>query len=123
MSLPRIMGGRLMIKQIESADKTDGGVILPDTVKDDADYLNNIGQVVAVGNCAYQEWAEGNNKFGGESWCSTGDWVVWPRHAGQKFLWRNEAYVILGDDQVIMTVEDPSDFGNDVYKVKYKEQN
>ena len=120
MSFPEIKGGRLMIKQLESSEKTDGGILLPDTVKDDADYLNNIGEVVAVGNCAYQEWSEGNNKFGGEKWCSKGDWVVWPRHAGQKFLWRDEAYVILGDDQVIMKVDDPSEFGNDVYRVKHK---
>jgi co-chaperonin GroES (HSP10) len=85
--------------------ETKGGIIMPDQLKDDIQYLTTVGRVVKIGELAYKD----KQKFSEGSWCSEGDFVCYGKHTGQKFLYKGIRYLLIYDDQVIMRISDPSE--------------
>ena len=102
--LPELPGYHVLVRPISVKEKTKGGILLPDAVKDDMSYLTTVGRVIKVGDLAYQDI----DKFPNGAWCEVNDYICYGKHAGQKLFYKGVKLLLLFDDQVIMKVEDPT---------------
>ena len=103
VSLPELPGFHILVRPVSIKEKTKGGILLPDSTRDDMAYLTTVGQVVAMGDLAYHDM----EKFPIGPWCELNDYVCYGKHAGQKIQYKGIKYILLFDDQVIMRVESP----------------
>ena len=103
--LPNLTGFHILVRPVSVKAKTKGGIILPDSTKDDIAYLTTVGRVIALGDLAYDD----KGKFPKGPWCKVGDYICYGKHSGVKMKYRGVKLLLLFDDQVIMTVDDPSD--------------
>jgi co-chaperonin GroES (HSP10) len=101
--IPQVKGWHILVKKQKQQEKV-GGVFLPETFQDDMKYLTNVGQVLALGACCYND----KEKYGKEPWCKVGDYVVWGKHQGIMVMFKGEEYTLLLDDAIICTIDDPS---------------
>ena len=97
--LPQPVGYRILIRPLPAAEKTKGGIILTDRNKEDQAYLNSVGQVIAMGSECYSDRKK--------PWCKVNDWVVFGRYAGAKISVQKVKMVIINDDEVLGTLENP----------------
>ena len=102
--LPSLPGYHILVRPVSVKSKTKGGLLLPDSVKDDVAYLTTVGKVLAVGDLAYKD----EDKFPNGKWCDVGDYVCYARHAGQKLYYKGIRLLLLFDDQVMMKVDEPT---------------
>ena len=103
--LPHIPGYHILVRPVSVKEQTKGGIILPDSTKNDIAYLTTVGKVLKVGDCAYQD----TSKFPNGAWCSEGDYVCYGKHTGHKFFYKGIRLILLFDDQISMVVEDPKE--------------
>jgi|TARA_R110000796_G_scaffold4849_1_gene18335 co-chaperonin GroES (HSP10) len=103
--LPTLTGYHILVRPVSVKAKTKGGIILPESTKEDIAYLTTVGRVVALGDLAYED----KTKFPKGPWCGVGDYVCYGKHAGIKMKYQGVKLILLFDDQVIMKVDDPSD--------------
>ena len=101
--LPEPVGYRLLVLPFTPKEKTKGGILLPNSTKEDMAYLTTVGEVVALGDLAYND----KDKFPKGPWCKEGDYICYAKHAGQKIQYKEVKMILLYDDQVIMKVQDP----------------
>jgi chaperonin GroES len=104
--LPEPSGYRLLIAIPEVEEKTDGGVYLPDRLKDLEKTASVLGFVVKMGPDAYRDEA----KFPTGPWCKEGDFVVFRSYSGTRFKLRGKEFRIINDDTVEAVVDDPRGF-------------
>jgi co-chaperonin GroES (HSP10) len=121
--LPQITGWNILIRPIEPEQKI-GSVLLPTSFTEDIKYLTNVGQVKAMGPMCYTDpnakptdGAYFPNGRYRKPWCKVGDYVVWGRHQGTKIMVKGVSFVLLADELVLMTVENPGDV-NPMFGVK-----
>jgi co-chaperonin GroES (HSP10) len=127
--LPGIKGWNLLVRPIAPAEKTKSGIFLPDRTKDDLQYLTNVGRVVAMGSLCYTdpgvmtEIAKFPEAFDDtlndtslsrygyyeEPWCKVGDFIIWAKNKGAKLKYQEIIYVMLKDEDVLATIDDPAD--------------
>ena len=98
-----LSGDHIMVRPVPIRKQTKGGIILPDKLKDDIQYLSTVGRVLRTGELAYHD----KDKFPKGPWCKEGDYVCYGKHTGTKFLYKGISLVIMYDDQIIMRIEDP----------------
>ena len=103
--LPKIPGFHVLIRPVSVKSQTKGGILLPDSTKEDMSYLTTVGRVVALGDLAYMD----KDKFPAGAWCNVGDYVCYGKHTGTKLLYKGVRFILLFDDQITMKVEDPKD--------------
>lgn len=103
--LPKVPGFHLLVRPVSVKQETKGGILLPDSTKNDIAYLTTVGKVLKVGDIAYKD----DDKFPNGSWCKEGDYVCYGKHAGQKFFYKGVRLILLFDDQISMVVEDPKE--------------
>lgn len=101
--LPRIPGVGILIRPVPLRRKSAGGIILPDTVRADREYLNTVGRVLLLGDLAYKD--EGIYPNG--PWCAPGDFVLYGKFAGQKFWWKGVKLLLVPARDVLMVVDAP----------------
>ena len=65
--LPELPGYHVLVRPISIKEKTKGGILLPDAVKDDMSYLTTVGRVLKIGDLAYQDI----DKFPNGPWCGS----------------------------------------------------
>jgi len=104
--LPEPSGYRLLIAMPEMEEKTEGGVFLPDKLKDMENTASILGFVVKCGPDAYGD----ADKFPAGPWCKEGDFVVFRSYSGTRFKLRGKEFRIINDDQVEAVVDDPRGF-------------
>jgi len=102
--LPHIPGFHLLIRPVSVKEKSKGGIIIPDKLKDDIAYLTTVGRVLKVGDLAYGD----TDKFPKGAWCKEGDFVCYGKLTGTKFVYQGIKMLLIFDDQVLMTVKDPT---------------
>ena len=106
--VPQPTGWRILVMPYTGNDKTDGGVYIPDQVREREARATVVAYVIKVGPLAYLD-----DKFGGyatkEPWCKEGDWVCIGRYAGSRFKIEGGEVRIINDDEVIATIVDPDD--------------
>lgn len=103
--LPVIPGYHILVRPVSVKAETKGGIILPDSTKNDIAYLTTVGKVLAVGKDAYND----TDRFPNGAWCKEGDYVCYGKHSGQKFFYKGVRLILLMDDQISMVVEDPKE--------------
>ena len=101
--LPELPGFHVLVRPVSVKEKTKGGILLPNSTKEDMSYLTTVGKVIKMGNLAYND----TDKFPKGPWCKEGDYICYAKHAGQKIQYKEVKMILLYDDQVIMKVEDP----------------
>ena len=102
--LPHLPGYHILVRPVSIKSKTKGGLLLPDSVKDDVAYLTTVGKVLSIGDLAYKD----EDKFPNGKWCDVGDYVCYARHAGQKLYYKGVRLLLLFDDQIMMKVDEPT---------------
>ena len=104
--LPQPTGWRILVMPYKGREKTDGGIYLPDAVRDREALATVVAYVLKVGPLAYKD----QDKFGdGEPWCKEGDWICIGRYSGSRFRIEGGEVRIINDDEVIATIVDPED--------------
>tara|TARA_Y100000289_G_scaffold32868_1_gene32504 strand:+ start:764 stop:1195 length:432 start_codon:yes stop_codon:yes gene_type:complete len=104
--IPQPTGWRILVMPYMGRDKTEGGIYVPDQVRDRESKATVVAYVVKVGPLAYKD----ADKFGGgDPWCKEGDWVCIGRYAGSRFSIEGGEVRIINDDEVIATIVDPDD--------------
>ena len=100
VTLPELPGFHILVRPVSIKEKTKGGILIPDSTKDDMAYLTTVGKVLGLGDLAYED----KDKFPKGAWCKVGDYVCYGKHAGQKIKYKGVRLILLFDDQVIMKV-------------------
>lgn len=105
--LPQPTGWRILVMPYKGKTKTDGGLILPDQVREREALATVVAYVMRLGPLAYKD----PNKFGdnAEPWCQEGQWVCIGRYAGSRFKIDGGEVRIINDDEVIATILEPDD--------------
>ena len=105
--LPQPTGWRVLVMPYQGKSVTDGGIHLPDHVRDREALATVVAYVLKVGPLAYKD----SNKFGEDCdpWCKEGDWICIGRYAGSRFKIDGGEVRILNDDEVIATIIEPED--------------
>ncbi|MFW5999316.1 MAG: co-chaperone GroES [Halanaerobiaceae bacterium] len=81
--------------EVEEEEKTDAGIVLPDTAKKDEKPQQ--GEVIAVGSNCYSE--SGDDKV------EVGDVVVFDKFAGTEITVDDEDYIIVKFEDILAVVE------------------
>jgi co-chaperonin GroES (HSP10) len=91
----------------QGASKTQGGLHIPDEIRDREAVATVVAYVLKVGPLAYKD----PDKFGkkGEPWCEAGQWVCIGRYSGSRFKIDGGEVRIINDDEVIATIHEPDD--------------
>ena len=103
--LPELPGFHVLIRPVSVKNQTKGGILLPDSTKEDMSYLTTVGKVIVLGDLAYMD----KDKFPTGAWCNVGDYVCYGKHTGTKLLYKGVRFILLFDDQINMKVGDPKD--------------
>ena len=104
--VPQPTGWRLLVMPYMGKDTTEGGVHVPDSVRDKEARATVVAYVVKVGPLAYKDL----DKFGDDgAWCNEGDWICIGRYAGSRFQIEGGEVRIINDDEVIATIVNPDD--------------
>ena len=103
--LPELPGFHVLIRPVSVKSQTKGGILLPDSTKEDMSYLTTVGKVIVLGDLAYMD----KDKFPAGAWCNVGDYVCYGKHSGTKLFYKGVRFILLFDDQITMKVEDPKD--------------
>jgi len=103
--LPSLPGFHVLIRPVSVKSLTKGGIIIPDSTKEDMSYLTTIGKVLSLGDLAYRD----RDKFPKGNWCKEGDYVCYGKHTGTKLFYKGVRLILLFDDQIMLRVENPAD--------------
>ncbi len=82
---------RVVVKPAPAEEKTSGGIIIPDTVKEKPQR----GEVVAVGP----------GKDGNLMTVAKGDIVLYGKYAGQEVTLNGQDYLIMREDDILVIVD------------------
>ena len=101
--LPEPRGYRILIAIPEISVKTEGGVIIPDKIRNAEETASLIGVVLKVGPEAYSDLS----RFPNGAWCKEGDFVMFRSYSGTRFKVHGKEFRLINDDTVEAVVEDP----------------
>ena len=100
---PDPKGYRLLISPVQVNEKTEGGVYMPDALRDAEGIASIIGFVVSMGPDAYKD----EKKFPTGPWCKKGDFVIFRSYSGTRFKIHSQEFRLINDDTVEAVVDDP----------------
>tara|TARA_R100001082_G_scaffold78443_1_gene46017 strand:+ start:46 stop:417 length:372 start_codon:yes stop_codon:yes gene_type:complete len=101
--IPKPKGYKLLISPVKIDEKTEGGVYMPDAIRDAEGIASIIGFVVKMGDDAYKD----KDKFPNGAYCKEGDFVIFRSYSGTRFKIHNEEFRLINDDTVEAVVDDP----------------
>ena len=99
----RPVGFKLLVALLPAEEKTQGGIIIPDTPKDREQTASIIGNVLAMGSLAYLD----RDKFPEGPWCRVSDWVLFKSYSGIRLKIKDQEFRLSNDDTVEAVVADP----------------
>lgn len=88
---------RVIVKKVEMEQKTAGGIILPDTAKEES----QVGEVVAVGDGKLLE----NGKLRPLS-VKAGNKVLYSKYAGNEVEIDGEKFLVIREEDILAIVEE-----------------
>jgi|TARA_E500000178_G_C16950085_1_gene720802 co-chaperonin GroES (HSP10) len=103
--IPKPVGYRLLVRPYEGKEKTEGGVYISDTTRDNIQMTTVVGLVIKMGDLCYKD----KDKFPTGPWCKEGQFVVYGRYSGARFKTKYGEHRILNDDEIIGTIAKPED--------------
>ena len=102
-AVPVPTGYHILIAVPSIEEKTKGGIIRPDQLRQLEKTASIFGLVLAVGPDAYKDEA----KFPSGPWCKVDDWVVFRSYSGTRFIVNGQELRLINDDTVEAVVADP----------------
>jgi len=93
----RPLQDRILVKQLEEEEKTQGGIIIPDTAKEKP----HQGKVIAVGKGKVLE--DGSVR---PLEVKVGDRILFEKYAGTTVKIGGEEYMIMREDDVLAVIEE-----------------
>lgn len=99
--LPKVARFNILVRPQEVVKKSKGGILLTVDKAESVHYLQTCGRVVAMGPDCFPE---GTSKA-----CEVGDTIVWGRGRGIRVMYKGVAFVLLVDDEVLMTIGDATE--------------
>ena len=106
--LPNPTGWRMLVVPYQGKQRTDGGIHIPDQIREREALATSTGYVLKTGPNCYKD----KNKFPEGPYCKEGDWVLIARYAGTRVKLEDFEVRILNDDEILATVADPADVKN-----------
>ena len=104
--MPQPTGWRILILPYQGRKQTQGGILIPEEVREKEAVGTVCGYVLKVGPLAYQDY----NRFGTSgAWCKEKDWVIFGRYAGSRFKIEGGEVSLLNDDEILARISDPND--------------
>ena len=103
--IPKPVGYRLLVRPYEGKEKTEGGVYISDTTRDNIQMTTVVGLVIKMGDLCYKD----KDKFPTGTWSKEGQFVVYGRYSGARFKTKYGEHRILNDDEIIGTIAKPED--------------
>jgi chaperonin GroES len=82
---------RVVVKPAQAEEKTQGGIIIPDTAKEKPQR----GEIVAVGP----------GKDGNLMTVAVGDVVLYGKYAGQELSYEGSDYLIMREDDILVILD------------------
>lgn len=102
-AIPDPAGFKILVAIPTIAEKTDGGIIRPDSLRQLESVASIFGYVVALGPLAYKD----ETKFPTGPWCKAGDWVIFRSYSGTRIRIEDQDFRLLNDDMVEAVVDSP----------------
>ena len=90
------LGDRVLVKALESEEKTKGGIVLPDTAKE----RPSKGEIIAVGSGKVFE--DGSRK---PLSVKVGDKIIFGKYAGTEVKIKDQEYLILREEDILAVVK------------------
>ena len=103
--LPIPLNWKVLVQPNQVTMKTRGGILLPDSSKDNEEYLTAHGTVCALGDLAYRDRDTGK-RWRSEICPSVGDRVTYGKYAGQKLVVKGVKFLLLNDDEITSILPD-----------------
>jgi co-chaperonin GroES (HSP10) len=105
--LPQPTGWRMLVMPYKGKATSDGGIHIPDSVREREALATVVAYVLKLGPLSYKDAA----KFGESCnpWCKEGQWICIGRYAGSRFNLEDGEVRIINDEDVIATIIDPDD--------------
>lgn len=109
---------QIVVRPVKIREKTKGGLILPDAVRDDINYLTTVGKVLAIGPLAFTREDMMRPVLANdrsilervyEQWFKVGDYVTYGKFAGAKRVFKGVKLLFLNDDMIIDIIDNPDD--------------
>lgn len=102
-AIPVPIGYRLLVALPEVEEKTKGGIIITDKVREAEKVASVVGLVVSMGDLAYKD----ESKFPTGPWCKEGDYVIFRSYSGTRIKVGSQEFRLINDDTVEAVVDDP----------------
>ncbi|MBT7557735.1 co-chaperone GroES [Candidatus Woesearchaeota archaeon] len=96
----RPIGARVVVEHRERQEKTESGIIIPDTAREDG--LPDIGTIVACGKGSVSHMT--GERIPME--VSVGDDIYYGRFQAQELEYKGKKYLILGEQDIIAVIEE-----------------
>jgi co-chaperonin GroES (HSP10) len=106
--LPRIPGVGILVRPVPIRKKSAGGIIIPETFREDRSYLNTVGRVLALGELAFKD----ETIYRNGPWVQPGDYIVYAKFAGQKLTWKGVRLLIVKASAIELVVDMPEYLDN-----------
>lgn len=103
--LPRIPGVGILVRPVPVRRKSAGGILIPESVRAERDYLNTVGKVLALGELAFKD----EDIYRTGPWVKPGDYVVYTKYAGSKLWWKGVQLLIIKAGAIELVVDKPED--------------
>lgn len=101
--LPRIPGVGILVRPVPIRRKSAGGILLPDTFRQEREYLNTVGRVLSLGELAFMD----EDIYRKGPWVKPGDYIVYSKFAGQKIFWKGVKLLIVKAAAIELVVDKP----------------
>lgn len=101
--IPDPSGYRILVAIPSVSEKTEGGIIRPDTLRKLEETASIFGYVVSLGPDCYRD----DKRFPGGPWCKVGDWVIFRSYSGTRLKIDEQEFRLINDDTIEAVVESP----------------
>lgn len=102
--LPNPVGCHMLVMLPEVEEKTEGGIIRPDSLRAKEEAACVVGFVQSMGSDCYDD----KRLFPNGPWCKVGDWVVFRSYSGTRLSVHGQEMRLLKDNEISAVVENPA---------------
>lgn len=97
-------GYKILVKMYRAAEKSRGGLFIPQTTQADETVASMLCEVVELGPLCYKD----PDKYYTGPWCKAGDIIIMKTYAGVRLQVGDDEYRLINDDSVDAVVTDVS---------------
>jgi len=105
--LPDPVGYKMLVVKPEIDEKSEGGIVYANETRKKEEQGAVVGLVLKQGSMCYKD----EDKFPTGAWCKEGDFVLLRAYSGSRFSVDGKEFIIVNDDQIEGTVQDPRGIG------------